>query len=42
MYEIPSDSSVSKGVIDENVINGVSEPILIYENQDKKQKASSE
>jgi len=32
MYEIPSDDSVSKVVIDENVINGTSEPLLIYEN----------
>ena len=42
MYEIPSESSVTKVIIDENVINGVSDPILIYETQDPQQKASSE
>ena len=42
MYDIPSESSVAKVIIDENVINGLSEPILIYENQDQPQKASSE
>jgi ATP-dependent Clp protease ATP-binding subunit ClpX len=36
MYEIPSVTGVSKVVIDENVINGVSEPMLIYENQEQK------
>jgi len=35
MYEIPSEDSVTKVVIDENVINGTSEPILIYENTDQ-------
>ncbi len=35
MYKIPSEENVSKVVIDENVINGVSEPMLIYENQDQ-------
>ena len=32
MYDIPSSDSVSKVVIDESVINGESEPMLIYEN----------
>ncbi|MEJ6593218.1 MAG: ATP-dependent Clp protease ATP-binding subunit ClpX [SAR86 cluster bacterium] len=41
MYEIPSVTGVTKVVIDENVINGVSEPILIYENQEQ-QKAMPE
>ena len=36
MYEIPSVTGVSKVVIDENVINGVSAPMLIYENQEQK------
>ena len=36
MYKIPSEESVSKVVIDENVINGDSEPILIYENPEQK------
>ena len=42
MYEITSESSVTKVIIDENVINGASDPILIYETQDPQQKASSE
>ena len=42
MYEIPSESSVTKVIIDENVFNGPSDPILIYETQDPQQKASSE
>ena len=41
MYEIPSATGVSKVVIDENVINGASEPMLIYENQEQ-QKAMPE
>ncbi|CAG21015.1 ATP-dependent protease ATP-binding subunit ClpX [Photobacterium profundum] len=32
MYELPSAVGVSKVVIDESVINGESEPLLIYEN----------
>lgn len=36
MYELPSEEEVSKVVIDENVINGTSEPMLIYENTDQK------
>ncbi|MFT7685522.1 MAG: ATP-dependent Clp protease ATP-binding subunit ClpX [Candidatus Azotimanducaceae bacterium] len=35
MYEIPSTDNVSKVVVDENVINGTAEPILIYENPDQ-------
>ncbi len=34
MYQLPSLDNVAKVVIDEGVINGTSEPILIYENQD--------
>lgn len=33
MYDLPSIEGVSKVVIDETVINGESDPILIYENQ---------
>lgn len=37
MYELPSKTDVSKVVIDEAVIKGESQPILIYDNaQDKK------
>jgi len=32
MYKIPSEEGVSKVVIDESVIKGESEPMLIYEN----------
>jgi ATP-dependent Clp protease ATP-binding subunit ClpX len=35
MYELPSMENVSKVVIDESVIGGQSEPILIYDNQNK-------
>ena len=35
MYQLPSEDEVSKVIVDENVINGGSEPMLIYENQDK-------
>ena len=41
MYRIPSEGEVSKVVIDENVIIGTSEPMLIYENNDQ-QKALPE
>jgi ATP-dependent Clp protease ATP-binding subunit ClpX len=41
MYEIPSSDGVSKVVIDENVINGVSKPMLIYDNPEQ-QKALPE
>ena len=41
MYKLPSETEVSKVVIDSNVINGSSEPMLIYENSDK-QKALTE
>ena len=37
MYELPSLESVSKVVIDESVIHGESEPMLIYENVEKAQ-----
>ena len=36
MYSIPSQSGVCKVVIDASVINGSSEPMLIYENQEQK------
>lgn len=41
MYEIPSADNVVKVVIDESVINGESEPLLVYENSNT-QKAISE
>lgn len=35
MYELPSIDNVTKVIIDTSVINGQSEPILIYDNQAK-------
>ncbi|MAD46719.1 MAG: ATP-dependent Clp protease ATP-binding subunit ClpX [Oceanospirillaceae bacterium] len=34
MYRIPSEDDVSKVVIDDNVIKGESDPLVIYENTD--------
>ncbi|MBQ0743608.1 MAG: AAA family ATPase, partial [Pseudomonas sp.] len=42
MYEIPSAEHVSKVVIDENVISGDSQPLLIYESTEKPSKAMPE
>lgn len=36
MYDLPSLEDVSKVVIDESVVEGESEPLLIFENTDKK------
>ena len=35
MYQLPSMTGVSKVVIDEGVISGESEPLLIYSNSDQ-------
>ncbi len=35
MYELPSMHDVQKVVVDENVVNGDTEPLLVYENQEK-------
>jgi ATP-dependent Clp protease ATP-binding subunit ClpX len=35
MYELPSNEKISKVVIDENVIQGNAEPILVYEAEQK-------
>ncbi len=40
MYEIPSQKDVSKVVIDESVIEGTSQPLLIYENTEPPAKAA--
>ena len=40
MYEIPSQSEVSKVVIDESVVDGTSKPLLIYENNEPAAKAA--
>ncbi len=34
-YKLPSEDEVSKVIVDENVINGSSEPMLIYEKPDQ-------
>jgi ATP-dependent Clp protease ATP-binding subunit ClpX len=40
MYRVPSESGVTKVVIDEAVINGESEPLLIYESTESQRIAS--
>jgi len=40
MYESPSQKDVSKVVIDESVIEGSSQPLLIYENSEPQAKAA--
>ncbi|MEM9622810.1 MAG: ATP-dependent Clp protease ATP-binding subunit ClpX, partial [Pseudomonadota bacterium] len=42
MYDLPSSESVSKVVIDESVIKGESDPMLIYENVDQAKAAPEE
>ncbi|TBV12478.1 ATP-dependent Clp protease ATP-binding subunit ClpX [Stutzerimonas kirkiae] len=42
MYEIPSQKDVSKVVIDESVIEGSSQPLLIYESAEPPAKAAPE
>lgn len=41
MYDLPSLEGVNKVVIDENVVNDLSTPILIYEQEDKRNVAGS-
>ena len=42
MYNIPSRDDVSKVVIDESVIKGDSEPLLVYQNSEPARAASTE
>ena len=42
MYDLPSMDDVTKVVIDEGVINGESEPLMIYEGSSEMSKAASE
>ena len=35
MYKIPSEDTVSKVVIDESVIKGESEPLLVYKTPEQ-------
>ncbi len=41
MYDIPSETDVSKVVIDESVISGDSKPLLIYAEKDKTEKKTA-
>ena len=41
MYELPSSENISKVVIDESVINGQSDPLLVYESELKRAVADS-
>ncbi len=41
MYDLPSLEGVTKVVVDESVINGDSQPYLIYENKEVKKKKSA-
>ena len=41
MYRLPSEEDVAKVVVDDSVIKGESEPLLVYEHSDK-QKALPE
>ena len=42
MYNIPSQANVAKIVIDESVIKGESEPLLVYESQDMAKAAADD
>lgn len=42
MYELPSSNDVTKVVVDESVIKGDAEPLMIYESNDQKALASGE
>ena len=42
MYDLPSSDSVAKVIIDESVINGDSEPMLMYENKEQAKAAQEE
>lgn len=42
MYELPSSEGVNKVVIDENVVNNKSKPILIYEHEEAKSVAGGQ
>jgi ATP-dependent Clp protease ATP-binding subunit ClpX len=41
MYELPSETNISKVVVDESVILGTSEPFLVYEKEKKKTASES-
>ena len=37
MYQIPSESSLEKVVVDESVVKGESDPLLVYEKTKKRE-----
>jgi ATP-dependent Clp protease ATP-binding subunit ClpX len=37
MYKIPSEEGVTKVVVDESVISGETEPLLVYESNEVEQ-----
>jgi len=41
MYRIPSEENVSKVVVDESVISGDSEPLLVYETPEPEEQAQA-
>ena len=41
MYDIPSETDVTKVVIDESVITGASKPLLIYATQESEEKKAA-
>ena len=41
MFKIPSESNVSKVVVDETVINGESEPLIVYQSDEVESRASA-
>lgn len=42
MYELPSLEGVTKVVVDENVVNNIGKPLLMYENDEMKKSAVGE
>lgn len=39
MYELPSLEGVTKVIVDDNVVNAISQPVLVYEDSDSDKKA---
>lgn len=42
MYKIPAEEHVVKVVVDESVIKGESEPLLVYETPEKPSKVAAD
>jgi ATP-dependent Clp protease ATP-binding subunit ClpX len=42
MYNVPSQQNVAKIVVDESVIQGESEPLLVYENTETARAAAED